>query len=744
MPKKAPMKKSDSKPRGKAQKSKVQKSKSKTLVATSASLAEREYTEDQNMDVDPLVEGIDLNMVKQEIKLETEAVVGEEVGQISANAAHTTPETTVKIEPESLVMEALINPAHGMEAHSNPTPAPATVSTPVRKKKKTAAQKKKAADKFADELELSDTNLNDKAAEFSDESHRNVVEASNSEESPGSGTLSNIVSGAKLRAIELLCNEVEQTGGQLSIKDVQRILFGKEMQRNVTEISHIEAEISSGTSSNNVSLHDDSNEIESERCTDVHISEGQESVESMDSLLNEHNTLTGDDTEETYAKCSMSKIVPGQSVKRAGSPIAAASGSGAKKRSRKQVEIPERAWIEALKSLSCPKWSKMRLVSRQLNGVVGRNVSCLPLAIIDSVVMKKEFSRKNTESTIIASDTTISPDEKINWFKDRGVTLHLPANIELNNAIIGFDLKDSSFNLVIQGDREQFNASVLFKAEFSPHRNPYSWPSMAYFLKLIYDQSTFVKELSMYAFDKKLKDILFSGEEERYIRCGTFNLDMFGGRLRKSLSWLEQNVQADMIKNSHFICNYDSEDCDIVSNFILGASWISASQVVNLGSVQNLEGFFRTLIQKFRTLVAAQSTFPIIQFRGNRILGSPEDFSLKKLLSGKEELDDSENAKNLESSTGEESGNSENDKDSENSEDDDESEDSEDDSDESQSDGNKVRKRNNDETYTISNGSYRMRVVFENARIVPRKSSYWPPPKPPTTFDIRMTVEAGE
>ncbi|KAI1704938.1 hypothetical protein Ddc_15931 [Ditylenchus destructor] len=309
------------------------------MIATSASLTEREYTEDQNMDVDPLVEGTDLNMVTQEIKLETEEVAIEEVCQISTNMAHTTPKTTVKIEPESLVMEALINSAYGTEAHSTPTPAPATVSTPVRKRKKKA---KVANVKLADELvkrqnkraknpnrheentaqlpncielsrdlnqELSDTNLNHTVAEFFGDSHRNVVETSNIEAASSSGTLSNIVSKfavAKLRAIELLCNEVEKTG------DI-----------------------------------------------DVDISDGQESVESQDSMRNEHNTLTGDDTEETSAKCSMSKIVSGQSVKRPGSPTAAASGSGDKKRFRKQVKIPERARIETLKSANNLKSASM-------------------------------------------------------------------------------------------------------------------------------------------------------------------------------------------------------------------------------------------------------------------------------------------------------------------------------------------------------------------------------------------------
>ncbi|KAI1703818.1 hypothetical protein DdX_14654 [Ditylenchus destructor] len=349
----------------------------------------------------------------------------------------------------------------------------------------------------------------------------------------------------------------------------------------------------------------------------------------------------------------MRRILPSRSVKRPGSPIAEGSGSESKKRSPEKVEILEDAWLEALKHLTCPKWSKMRLVSRQLDGLIERNVSRLPMAKIDSVEMNLE-QRNKTDNKIIAKDSPISPNQKIQWFKNRGISLYKPADIELNNAIIGFNFhfkEKRSFDLRIQGDREKFNTSVLFKAEFNPHRNKYSWPCMAYFLKLLYDPSTYVEELSMYTsmcpFDSKLKDILFPGEEKHYIRCGSFKLQMTDSEqlrfiVRMSLLWLEQNVQADSIEIPPFLEYDDEEICDAMSNFLLGVSWISASQEVSLGYVNVLEDFFRALIKKFRTLAAVQSTFPIIVLSGSRFLGTTLDVGLKRLLSGKTELEDPE------------------------------------------------------------------------------------------------------
>ncbi|KAI1693608.1 hypothetical protein Ddc_22658 [Ditylenchus destructor] len=186
MPKKGVLQKLNPKSKGKVQKSKAQKSM--TLVATSAMLAEREYTYEQNMVVHTLDQGIDRNMIKtEEIKLEAEAVEGEDINQFSTNSVRITSEKLIKNEPELVA-----------------------------------------------------TNPNDNAVEFSDEVHRNL-----------------------------------------------------------TEISNIEAELSSGTLSNNVSSHD---EMQRETGSDIDIDDEQESDQSTDSILNGNNALNVDDTEEANAR----------------------------------------------------------------------------------------------------------------------------------------------------------------------------------------------------------------------------------------------------------------------------------------------------------------------------------------------------------------------------------------------------------------------------------------------------------
>ncbi|KAI1690758.1 hypothetical protein DdX_22320 [Ditylenchus destructor] len=57
--------------------------------------------------------------------------------------------------------------------------------------------------------------------------------------------------------------------------------------------------------------------------------------------------------------------------------------------SRKKVHIGNDTWLEALKFLSFPQWSKALFVSRQLAGVVQGNISCLPRIIVDSATMSE-------------------------------------------------------------------------------------------------------------------------------------------------------------------------------------------------------------------------------------------------------------------------------------------------------------------------------------------------------------------
>ncbi|KAI1697293.1 hypothetical protein Ddc_19799 [Ditylenchus destructor] len=50
---------------------------------------------------------------------------------------------------------------------------------------------------------------------------------------------------------------------------------------------------------------------------------------------------------------------------------------------RKSFLILDDAWLEALKHLTCPQWSLMCLVSRQVNGIIQQNLSRLPRLIIE-------------------------------------------------------------------------------------------------------------------------------------------------------------------------------------------------------------------------------------------------------------------------------------------------------------------------------------------------------------------------
>ncbi|KAI1711273.1 hypothetical protein Ddc_12970 [Ditylenchus destructor] len=49
---------------------------------------------------------------------------------------------------------------------------------------------------------------------------------------------------------------------------------------------------------------------------------------------------------------------------------------------RKTIIILDDSWLEALKHLTCPQWSTMSLISRQINGIVQRNMSRLPRQLL--------------------------------------------------------------------------------------------------------------------------------------------------------------------------------------------------------------------------------------------------------------------------------------------------------------------------------------------------------------------------
>ncbi|KAI1712624.1 hypothetical protein Ddc_12307 [Ditylenchus destructor] len=275
----------------------------------------------------------------------------------------------------------------------------------------------------------------------------------------------------------------------------------------------------------------------------------------------------------------------------------------AKKKSRTPVEIADDTWLETLRSLSFRQWSKVRFVSRQLNGVAQTNVSTLPCAIIDSASTRL-MERNNILSNIIVLDSTIPATDAIQWFKDRDIALDIPKDIQLNNAFIGINLEENRcVDITVLGSAQQKKLSlqnqvshqaskkeVVFFAEFRPSRNENSWASMTHFLNLLYHPVTYVKELSMYPLDTKLKDTLFAGEE-RYIRCGlfTFQIPTDDGNFRKPLSWLEKNVRAETIDFSNVIEMIDQEE---ISNFFFDASWKCAKQEVKLGEFEFVRRIF--------------------------------------------------------------------------------------------------------------------------------------------------------
>ncbi|KAI1695216.1 hypothetical protein DdX_19709 [Ditylenchus destructor] len=225
--------------------------------------------------------------------------------------------------------------------------------------------------------------------------------------------------------------------------------------------------------------------------------------------------------------------MPSKGVKRSGSHGGGAFEREAKKKSRTPVEIADDAWLEILRSLSFRQCAKVRLVSRQINGVAQRNISTLPCAIIDSAITRLR-ERNKVLGNIIVLDSTIRKNDAIQWFKDRGIAMVVPKDIQLDNAIIDINLEeDRCVDITVLGSAPQKKLArsqasrneVVFYAEFRPKRNENSWATMTHFLQLLYHPVTYIKELSMYSLDKKLKDTLFGGEE-RYIRCGLFTFQM--------------------------------------------------------------------------------------------------------------------------------------------------------------------------------------------------------------------------
>ncbi|KAI1706322.1 hypothetical protein Ddc_15366 [Ditylenchus destructor] len=248
-----------------------------------------------------------------------------------------------------------------------------------------------------------------------------------------------------------------------------------------------------------------------------------------------------------------------------------------------KVEIPEDCMLDVLKCLTCPEWSKMRYVSRQINGIVQRNYMRLSLVIIENAFMNQKVNRtandedyhncaqlsKQThfqvklQNSIIAYETVIPQSEAVHWFETRGVALEAPEDVPVERALVGIDFalgssvdyqKWNIIQLFILGPvqrngdmrkswfkhlrlKEKMYDSVVFYAQFHPP-NQFSRASLEQFLTFLFHPSTYVKVIRMLAVDQKIVDVVkhkmstcFStcGSHQNsnnnngfYIHCGTF------------------------------------------------------------------------------------------------------------------------------------------------------------------------------------------------------------------------------
>ncbi|KAI1700151.1 hsp70 protein [Ditylenchus destructor] len=203
---------------------------------------------------------------------------------------------------------------------------------------------------------------------------------------------------------------------------------------------------------------------------------------------------------------------------------------------REKVHILSDTWLETLKFLKFPQWSKALFVSRQLAGVVQRNISYLPCTVIDGATMSEvcvySYTRRVPRklrgaeaaplprriashampvAPFVSFGDKIPENLKKEFFTDLGISLNAPANAQHKDALSGLRSK----TLVP---------------------------------RFILSRCACV-EVEMFALNQKMIDSVLD-DEERYISCGSFtwkkvssNMDEF----HKSLSWLERNVRANTI-----------------------------------------------------------------------------------------------------------------------------------------------------------------------------------------------------
>ncbi|KAI1697306.1 hypothetical protein Ddc_19797 [Ditylenchus destructor] len=330
---------------------------------------------------------------------------------------------------------------------------------------------------------------------------------------------------------------------------------------------------------------------------------------------------------------------------------------------RKKVDISGDTWLDALKFLTFPQWSQKRFVSRQINGIAERNISSLPMMVIDSAAMYYIYDGKLipefeklplNKYTIVAFDTVMQEEQSTQWLKNRGFTLDAPADISAENALIAArKLQDygagsewnNNVNICIQGSvKEEIELSekerrlpwfcnpgvyrfikpVLFYAQFNPFRNNYSWNYLAQFLNLIYHPTSYVKEVSIFAVNQDFIDLLQCNidsvdNQPRYIRCESFWLEeewhyaVPNINLPNSLKWLARNVRAETIRIRRE--NYN-DTFVLLANFLLEASGAKkcASKEMKV-RVSDPVAFLNILIEKFYAIPLVESAIPTTIFQ---------------------------------------------------------------------------------------------------------------------------------
>ncbi|KAI1690476.1 hypothetical protein Ddc_24911 [Ditylenchus destructor] len=180
--------------------------------------------------------------------------------------------------------------------------------------------------------------------------------------------------------------------------------------------------------------------------------------------------------------------------------------------SRTQVYISDDTWLEAIKFLTCPQWSQKVLLNRQTSEIVERNISRLPKFVLDDAsmyYMADEMKKSIKWKYAVFAVNTIQKHKSKQWFKDRGFTFAAPADVTAENVLIGAEkwTRDYMTNLnfcicaIMLEEiprlkiQKNFSATspILYRAQFNPVSNQYSWAYLAQFLEFVYHPMSYIK-----------------------------------------------------------------------------------------------------------------------------------------------------------------------------------------------------------------------------------------------------------